>query len=586
MRSLLVLIGFCLALPLTASADTAIDTALKHVPDDVGVVVIIPSLDKLASGLADFGKAIGLDELAEINVAEFAEEHFEDMADVLDLKGGFLMAMSPTMEQPLVMLPITSEKAWQEALEAKKLENGMYSFELDLEDAYGAVKGNLLIVAGDEQTLQTALDSSGKFAQRFKQNAGKLVEQNQVVVYVKLEPWQPMIMQGFAMVEPMMQMVMMQGGPEMGKQMNVIMGVTRWFADGLRTLLSEADFYAVGFRAGTAGAHLADLSSFEADGKVGTYLKKISKSTGHLFRGLPDADYAAVFGYEWTVAPGTETLSEGMLKAMVKELSATSAPAAEETPGEKKTDQKALVELLEKSIAVLRKMSGQNCGVTSAPEGKGILVTGLYMTKEAPAVAKQFVELSESGTAMMGQFGMPMDVKLEHETIGSVKTDALHFKFASDDEDLSELLGHIYGESLVTFYAPQEEGVTYVLGPEKVARPQMERTLTGKPGPLAENTRVKAALATLAPDPQVCGLLDAPKVMEWVMGLARALGEEVPEAEIPQTPTPYAAFAMYFDENTVRGELNVPAEMVKVIVDVIKSTEGDDVPEGEAKDKF
>ena len=561
MRSLLLLAGFGLALSMPAAGQPSpLDNVLKHVPDDAALVVVIPDTDKLVAGLAAFGKAIGVEDLATINKQELIEELqeselFETLAEVLGSVETFALALGPSHEEPLAILSVRDPHALAMFKLAIEVEEAA---DAESRDEFAKVVGNVVIWGTDEQFVEAAATASGKVAARMRKELSSLGTGNNVLLWIDVPAWKAQIDQAMTMAEGILQMGMAMAGPEA----EAGMGLWKWVLDSCRTFVNETQVYGATVRIGADGVFGADVAKFEADGKVAGYLKKARKSQADLLRGLPDERAAIIFGCEWMLPEGTETLSEMMLKAML------AGPTAETQPADQERAAK-----IKRAIAAYGQLSGYNGAFTPTPGGKGIPAAGLYMTKNPKLLTQSMQSLTEVGMKMMEAFAPGVSIKVTHrqETIGTVQADVHTFVFETEDEQVGDMLSAMYGESVTLYVAPHSEGVLYAQGPAEAAREQMSKLLAGD-GKLSKNQEVAAALKTISPNPQMCLLIDLAPVFEWAMGLAGAAGGPIPDIDLPEK-TPYVAFGFYLERDTMRAELWVPSPTIKTVVEAIEEAE-------------
>ena len=329
MRSLLLLAGFGLAFSMPAAGQPSpLDNVLKHVPDDAALVLVIPDTDKLVAGLAAFGKAIDVEDLATIDKQELIEELqeselFETVAEVLGSVETFALALGPSHEEPLAILSVRDPHAVAMFKMAIEVEEAAAP---ESRDEFAKVVGNVVIWGTDEQFVEAAAAASGKLAARMRKDLGSLGAGNNVLLWIDVPAWKAQIDQAMTMAEGLLQMGMAMAGPEA----EAGMGLWKWVLDSCRTFVNETLVYGAAVRIGADGVFGADVAKFAADGKVAGYLKKARKSQADLLRGLPDERAAVIFGCEWMLPEGTETLSEIALKAILVGPTAETQPADQE----------------------------------------------------------------------------------------------------------------------------------------------------------------------------------------------------------------------------------------------------------------
>ncbi|MFH1747346.1 MAG: hypothetical protein ABIG44_09920, partial [Planctomycetota bacterium] len=208
-----VLIMCLSAVPLTAVATEPANQLLAHVPDGAGLVVVCSSLDKLVTGLSAFGREIGVDELAELHNQKLLEE-FEvlDQDRGIDTGGPLLLAQYPYGTSPLVMVVAKDIELWKNRVSAKPLEDRIFRAETSGEPLFAGIAGNVLIIGDDLTSVRAALRADGQLANRFHKQADAVLARNDIVVYVELSTWRPMIETGVMAASTYMQMGMAMSG--------------------------------------------------------------------------------------------------------------------------------------------------------------------------------------------------------------------------------------------------------------------------------------------------------------------------------------------------------------------------------------
>jgi len=515
----------------------------------------------LVAGLAAFGKAIDVEELATIDKQELIEELqeselFETVAEVLGSVETFALALGPSHEEPLAILSVRDPHALAMFKMAIEVEEAAAP---ESRDEFAKVVGNVVIWGMDEQLVEAAATASGKVGARMRKELTSLGAGNNVLVWIDVPAWKVQIDQALTMAESILQMGMAMAGPEA----EAGMGLWKWIFDSCRTLVNETQVYGVAVRVGADGIFGADVAKLKPDGAIAGYLKKARKSQADLLRGLPDERAAIIFGCEWMLPGGTETLSEMALKAIL------AGPTPETQPADQERAAK-----IKRAIAAYGQLSGYNGAGMFAPGGKGIPAAGLYMTKNPKLLMQNMQALTEVSTQMMGAFapGVSVESTRRQETIGAVPADVYTFVFETEDEQAGDMLTAMYGESLTLYVAPHSEGVLYAQGPAETAREQMSKLLAGGGGKLSKSPDVAAALKTISPNPQMCLLVDLAPVFGWAMDLAGAAGEPVPDIDLPEK-TPYVAFGFYLERDTLRAEMWVPAPAIKMVVEAIEEAE-------------
>ncbi|MFQ5807898.1 MAG: hypothetical protein ACE5I3_15745, partial [Phycisphaerae bacterium] len=334
MRHPITQLFLIVALPLAALAQTGsesaspaatppLETLLKLVPDDVALAVAIPDFARVAAGLRAFGTATGIQDLAEIDadtlfdelaVADLPDERWQQISK----NGPFVFALTEPDAEPLLICTV-SEPA------------GAPSDELI------QLKGNVLIVAPDADVMQAVQNASGKFAQRFEEQAPATLKTHDLAIFFDMPSWATQIEQTISMVEMFSQMGVQMGAAAATTQaVQANLTMVNWVFKMLRTGLDESETVVVGVRFNADGAGLGKLVHFERSGKIAEYLGKVRKSDKDLLRGLAGERGLLVFAGEWMLPADVETFSEKMIEVV---RAATSSQPADDTEWEKLTQQ-------------------------------------------------------------------------------------------------------------------------------------------------------------------------------------------------------------------------------------------------------
>jgi hypothetical protein len=120
---------------------------------------------------------------------------------------------------------------------------------------------------------------------------------------------------------------------------------------------------------------------------------------------------------------------------------------------------------------------------------------------------------------------------------------------------------------------PHPEGVLYTFGPREPARARLIDLLAEGGTPLRENPRVAAALGHLAPDAQVLLLMDLPTFTRDVMKMVEQMGMPAPPLVIEEKDGPFIGAGLYLQAQSIRGELYVPAEPLRRLIEAGRKLE-------------
>jgi hypothetical protein len=554
MRNRALTLLFVVALPLSAAGQTqtearvfpkpALDELLKLVPKEAALAVVIPDLAGLAGGLQAFGKATGIEDLAEADVEELMDDlELGDLPDEwrasLRRDGPFVIVLTDPSADPLLICGIKQRPETPP-------------------DEHMHLKRNVLIWAPDAESLGAIKSASGQFVQRFEQRARPVLKNHQLALFLDVPSWTPQV-EG---VLSMAQMFVQMSPAPTTQAAEVNQALFTWLFNTLRDALAQTETSAVAARFDAHGLHFKKRVHFRPDGEIGEYLSKVRTSERDLLRGLVASQATVVFSGEWMLPPDVATLNELLLDGML-----TNMPLALPDDDEWKH---ALREIKK----FYRQIAGYNGSIKLGGEQDAMVFEGLYFADEPQAVFDRLPAVWKLGTPMMKALapGLSLELKLESEIVGPVKAQVWHFTFESEDEQLRQVFQSIYGERPTFYAAPCREGVAYAMGPAEVARKNLERMLAGQATRLADDPRVENALRELSPRPQVLCLADLPEFMKWSIDFAaKHPGESpmppLPELELPKTPLPYAAFGLYLHSAACGAELFVPAKALRVLIE-------------------
>lgn len=564
MKPVLSLFAFGVALPIVVLADSAVERVLKNAPDDAALVLAIPSIDRFVEGVVAFGKAIGVDELADFDVDQLLEPLDDagfpaEFLDQIDTAAAFVLTLRPDSDSPLCVFVVTDPKVF----DAAALQTIQSSLHESGQRTLVRIRNGCLIIGNDKSDVAAALEAKGELVERFGAATRGLLDEPRVLFYVNVPEWNEVIGEGLQFAESMLQMSMQMAGPQAEA------GLRFWkmmFA-ATRMAVRETRIYAAAGAIDADGLRVHDRATFAPDGIVGAYLKRVRKTKGNLLRGLPDDNTAIAFGCEWSVPQGTETLSEKMFKKMLE------MPEIQD-----QLEPEELASALKLAASVYGRLTGYNAAVSVGPDSKGMLVTGMYFSSDPQAVMKDMGGLFECSSKCMGVFAADVAINLQRtrETIGTVQVDV--YQFDSDDTTTQEMMEGLYGESPRFFVAPHKQGLLHAIGSAGNARRRIGEALNGNASDLIANREMVTAVKALSPDPQIACFVDLPKLMELGMGMARASGAPIPDIKFPKTESAFAAFGMYLEPDSLRAELFIPASAARTAVKTVRALSGHKEP--------
>jgi hypothetical protein len=538
-----------------------VERALRYVPDDTHLAVVVPSVDALVVGLSAFGKATGLPDVAEVTARGLLDKVLDQGAAALDTTGPLLLALTAGHDEPLLIAALKSDESWKAATQPTVLRDDVLLYEFGPDRYVAASVGGVAIFAREKAELRRALDATGAFGPRLVREAGALLSQRQVVFYADVTAWQDTIDTRLDLVAQATSVGMVAAGPEGEASLQV----WNWMLERLKRMLVDGQVYVGSGRVNAQGVFVDSRATFKPDSSVERYLKELRRPKHDLLRGLPAGEGPIVMAFEWEEAPGAEGFNAALAKALMNMESIRQKVGAEK-----------LEAVLQQSVEMNRKVPGASAVFGFSPEGQGLLYWGLYLTQEGGPVQREMRRLCELTPELMsawGAFPAAMTPSAPEEVAG-VAADVYQFNFEAQDSPRQPMVEMLYGKNPALYMAPHPEGVAYAFGPREEARARLARLLNREAAPLSKDPRVVDLFKVLTADPQMCILADIPGILRSAAGLLEQVGLRLPTLELGAAQTPLAGFTFYLEPAAPRVELFVPAEPIKALVDIVKELEG------------
>ncbi len=561
-----------LTLACSAAAQLTVEKALKHLPDEPGIVIAFPSLKAFASNIAAFGKASGIEAIANVSYKRVLEEDglVPNSAGV-DISGAVLIHVDALNLTPVVICGLSDAAAWKTANKVSERSGGMLTFTDDHEiEHFAVIRENVLVVSTDEAAVEDCSAGSGAAARQVLQHAADALRQSQLVVFVNMPTWKAQLDQGVGVMDGMMAMALMSSpGGESSATM------TRWMLQGAKKLVAEATVTMISLEVNEKSAQLRHMTEFQPSGAVAKYLKAIRTSEADPLRGLVDGSDLFYFATEWDLIGEARPLQEEMSLAMLD--------AAPEGPA--KT---ALRQQLDRTTPILRKIKGYNGAVRKAKDGPGMVISGTYFTENDAELLESFPLVWESGMQMTAAAGvLEFAVDAKRDRVADVDAHVVGIRMKAEQPEFLKALEQFYGANPTVFAAKTPAGLSYTLGPQgesKLAFTELVKSATK----LSENSRVAAAMKSIAPKPQVLALLDIAGIVEVFTELssdadeadrpdgaradaAQAAGGKAGAEAVTAERSPYIVFAMYLDATKIRTHISLPAKSVRSVAESIAS---------------
>lgn len=544
--------------PTSAPADIPqqLGQVLAYVPADTHLAIIVPDQQALGAGLSAAVVAAGLPMLQDAATTPMLRGALGRNIEALQASGPLVVAISAAHPDPLVLGLRGDAPAGGKDVPLA-LPGGARLTELGDAGFLATTSDGVAIVARDKGELQRALESNGRYTQRFATFEGVWKGDPQLVIHIDLPAWRGQIQQKLDLVAQGMYLGMAAAGPD-GE---MAMAMWKWIFGEISHLLTEADQYVLALRLDAEGLYLHDRLQVAPDGKLARYLGAVKRSEKPLLRGLPGGEWMIAFGTEWSLPPEVEPLESRLLRVMF----------SPEMLGER-VDRATAEAALEVSLEALRHTTGYSAVITASDPNGPPAYAGVYFSEYGNTFCQRMRKVYELNPELF-QARLSLAASVEHaeEQLGTGKADVYSYAFSTTDAQLAPFLEAMYGTHPVMVMAPHAEGSLFVMGEGSVARRVAEQMAEGKGAALADDPRVRALLGRLTPQPQLCVVLDVPRTVNWTGRITAPLGVRLPQVDA-SAQTPLAGFALYLDKRAIRNELYVPIEPVRRMIEAFQQS--------------
>lgn len=567
------LIGLVIGTAASVFADSSLERVLKHVPDDSGAVIIIPSLEGLNKGISSFGKAVGIEEMEKFDAIknmDFEDEIGAAPAAAVDVKGAFLLTMTIDAEEGVGIFEVTDPSLLEKIEGAVKGDDGIYSVKNDTQEKYFAINGKLAFFGKSKDVVQAAVKSQGKLAENIRKTAGPILDKSQALIFVDAVAMKSKFDEGFASFEAMAPMMAAMMGPQGAAAGSTI----TFLVSEMKTMAADSRAWVFAGRVGTDGFGITAHAAFKPDSKTAAYMKDVKAGKDDILATLPDERSILTMAYDFVAPANSESISEKLAKVMIPEMKF-------DDPAERERLETAV----KRSVESAKTITGMSMTFTITPEKK-MLTSGVMRTTDSTVVMKNFEAANEMSQLMSKAFGggaMKWTVTTAKDSIGGADAIVSSIDLQSDDPNVTQMLEMMYGSTKMTSIAAgAKDAVMYASGTAEAAKAQVEKLLKHKGAGLSGNSEVKAALASISPKPQGVVLVDLAHAFEWGMGVATNMGMPIPPAKLDASAKALAVFAAYMETDAARIELSVPAQTIKALMDAVKKMqEGDGAAAGD-----
>jgi hypothetical protein len=534
-----------------SQVEPGLERVLRHIPDDTHLLLLVPRIDQFATGVAAFGKASGLRELAEFTPRSALDDLLGKSAAAIDSAGPLAIVLSATDDEPLLIAALNADSAWQGATQPARLRDGVLVYEFGTERFVATTTDGVAIFAREKCELRRAVEASGKFVARLTPDLSS-GGARQMLLHIDVPAWRELVGTQVTVLMQCMAMGMAASDPDA----EIALRVWTWAIGQAKKVLAEAQELRVTLHVDADGVFLQERVTFNPDGCVAGYLKQVPRSKHDLLRGLPTGGVDIVLAYEWEEPAGAEGWNASLSRAMfeIESLRQKVGPEKLET-------------VIQRSIEMNQKVSGVSMMFGFGTDSKGLAYSGLYLTADARSVQRDLRSICELTPELMnawGTFPLAMSPQ-EPETVAGVAADVYRFSFEAEGKPSQTMLQAVYGKDASLYMAPHPAGLAFAFGQRDEARTTLTRLLATDAPPLNRDARVTALLKRFAPEPQLCLLVDLPRIAKGILGLVERAGVPVPQIAISDRPTSLAGLTFYLEPAAVRAELFVPAEPVRVL---------------------
>lgn len=541
-----------------AAVPPAVARILRHVPDDTHLLLVVPSLDELARGVAAFGKAAGVDELAGATALGLLREALGACAAGVDTSGGLVVALSAEHDEPLLLLAVTADdESWKQGAAATPHGDAVI-LEFGDQRCGAVTAGSVGVFAREKAELRRALEAGGGFAAQLPEEVAALLSRRQAVVWVDARAWRPVVQQALGVAAQAIYMGAAAAGPEADAAIQVY----KLLFEHLERMAMEARTAAGGLSIAADGVLIEQRTTFAADGVVGRYLAGIRRPQRDLLRGLP-AGGAVVCACEWQLPPGARSINEGFAEMMLQ-LESVKARVPAET----------LQATLGQWSEMYRAMSGLSCAILPAPGGEGLLVHGLYLSEDRETLRRGLRKSFELYPDYAWSSFPCREVKQERERIGDVEADVFTFRFDEADTRVQPVVQAIYGADPTFYLLPHPEGVAFAMAPRADAGQAAAALLAPGTPRARQDPRAAALLGRFSPDPQFCVLADLGEIVRLAGRLVESMGMPFPARKAGGPELPLAGLTGYLEPAAIRLEVYVPSRPIKALIEEFEDGRG------------
>lgn len=528
-------------LPALCAAQVDAAKLLQRLPDDHALVLVVPSLERLAGGLNAYGKAGKISFLEGIDAEKLMENlNFPYPIEGMDLAGPMIISGTPDDDSPAVLFVLKDAAAWKKAAAAEDAGDGLLRVKGD-EEGFASIQDNLAIVAASKEQL-AALRKGGGNEARFAEL--KAADKALISVWVDVPKWKDQIqaaLESFAMLAQM-------GAASAGPDAQTGIAMIRMFTDKVGELVKQTERFTLSARFDGDQAHVKLSAAFVRDAAVSRYLADVERIDANLLRGLPRRPMVMAGAGEWKTK-GQQSLLMDISRDVINAISTETTPE----------DRKKVDEALDSFKTVSTSMTGFNFAMTV--EDGHLAFMGNYLSRSPAELYRAMVDYTLKAGPLFAQISGMKDMKFNSSEGKIGATDALisTFEISGPQQKVTEAA---YGKDLVFVAVQDQEGVAFAMASDPAARKIVGEMAQkgGEPDPRPE---VERALAGVTKNPYGLLLIDVGESVRAAAAMAKAMNTPMPPVKAPSGAI--VPMGLYLDKSAIHVEIGVSAAVARAI---------------------
>lgn len=537
----------------------ALATLLQFVPPSAVSVIIVPDVERAMADTKAYAAAAGLPDEA---LAEFSldETFLKDARDTIDL-GPAITYFTLAAPNGVTLVKLEDPAGFRKAYNAGPDED---IFAVNEDDSYYAtIVDDVAALATTQAPLMDFEKPDQSLAPQLMRKLGENVSSHDLVAWVDMKTLRPQLMPMLQMGRGMMQMAIAQD-PNAAQSAAIV----NFMVDDALTLIASIDEVVVQADVDQENAKADVALAIDPDSPPGAYLQAVRPTDESLLRYLPQMPSTFMLGYEWTLAPGTQSWMQRMSDFLLAEFERS----ADVSESELATAKETLNTMMRQA---------QRGGNTAVSFGDGkLLVSGVYFESDPTAFLQALEQYGETDlpNILMQQWagGVEMSITAQGWTeIAGTRALEQSYAFETTTDDPSAAaIDLMYGDALTYYAFPARGTACFVMGQQDAARQLAEKVIAGDTQ-LAGVANVKAATARLADNPEMLMLVNVAEYGQFIGQMFTTM-EQAPPVNIKPSPmapgkVPLLAIGLQLDGPQMTTTLDVPAGAIKTLVEMFES---------------